>query len=390
MQFIEQRKYYREEILGVFRVPKALFGITDDLNYATFVGQKKMFWTETLMPLLRRFEDEINQQFFSIYAPQFVCRYDYSNVVALQEDFNKKLEQAEKLKNLGYPLNEINKRLELGMDDVNWGDVWWAPFNLVPVSSGDAAAPASTEDPDKGLPAKGTFEVQFAKAFVIKQGLLESRMESKISKYFFEQRKRVLADISEKSAKAINITINWEAEADEFEKVLNPYLKEGINQGIETARDIVPSTIDESIMQTRAASYLSYRLSKSRVIIQKWGELMVREINTAITEGQTINQISELIKARYNVIGNKAKRIARTESTGAINGGQVQYYDEAGVKQKSWVTAGDENVRDSHAILHGETVDINKNFSNGLSYPGGDGPAEEVINCRCTLIGKAI
>ena len=48
-QYIEQRQYLREEILGVFRVPKAMFSITEGLNYATFAGQKRVFWEDTLI-----------------------------------------------------------------------------------------------------------------------------------------------------------------------------------------------------------------------------------------------------------------------------------------------------------------------------------------------------
>lgn len=47
----------------------------------------------------------------------------------------------------------------------------------------------------------------------------------------------------------------------------------------------------------------------------------------------------------------------------------------------------DGRTRHSHAKLDGETIDTNKTFSNGCKYPGDpDGVAEEIYNCRCTLI----
>ena len=78
--------------------------------------------------------------------------------------------------------------------------------------------------------------------------------------------------------------------------------------------------------------------------------------------------------------------IARTESTGAVNGGSEAYYKEAGVMKKEWLTARDEHVRETHKAIEGEEVPTNADFSNGLAYPGDmKGAADEIVNCRCTI-----
>lgn len=54
---------------------------------------------------------------------------------------------------------------------------------------------------------------------------------------------------------------------------------------------------------------------------------------------------------------------------------------------KIWKTAGDNLVRDSHAAIDGEEVDINALFSNGLKRPKDpNGRPEEIYNCRCTIL----
>ena len=54
---------------------------------------------------------------------------------------------------------------------------------------------------------------------------------------------------------------------------------------------------------------------------------------------------------------------------------------------KIWRTSGDNRVRDSHAAIDGEEVDINALFSNGLKRPKDpNGRPEEVYNCRCTIL----
>ncbi len=388
MQFLEQRKYNREEMLGIFRVPKAMFAITDDLNYATFIGQKKIFWTDTIIPLIKRIEEEINAQFFARFAPDLVCRFDFSNILALQEELKEKLEAAERLQRLGYPVNQINKRLQLGFDDVAWGNVWWAPINLVPISGPESplATPLTTDplpsDTPKALVTE--IEVRFEKLFIVKQTRLETQMESKVKRYFFEQRKRVFDNLTntDKAIKGpIRLNINWGKETDIFAALMGPFLSEGIQQGALTAKDLIGGDVNEDVLRGRLVSYLAIRTESTRAIVQRWGEEIVSVVADGITLGQTIDEISSTIRDKYNVIGSKAKMIARTESTGALNGGSLQYYDLAGVKRKKWVTAGDEHVRDSHKRVNGETVDINKKFSNGLDFPGGEGPAEEVINC---------
>jgi hypothetical protein len=56
------------------------------------------------------------------------------------------------------------------------------------------------------------------------------------------------------------------------------------------------------------------------------------------------------------------------------------------MRSKQWLTQGDDRVRDTHAAIDGERVDIGAAFSNGLRYPHDPvGPASEVVNCRCSL-----
>ncbi len=88
--------------------------------------------------------------------------------------------------------------------------------------------------------------------------------------------------------------------------------------------------------------------------------------------------------------------MARTETGSASNFGSRAAAGEAGMKSKSWISAGDEKVRDSHARLDAQTtkhpIPIDKPFDlgrNELMYPwdgslGAD--AGEIINCRCTVL----
>lgn len=78
--------------------------------------------------------------------------------------------------------------------------------------------------------------------------------------------------------------------------------------------------------------------------------------------------------------------IARTEVHNATQYGTLEGYKQAGLTTKIWVSVMDEATRESHASIDGEERPMNTPFSNGLMLPGDpNGPAEETINCRCTI-----
>jgi uncharacterized protein with gpF-like domain len=86
----------------------------------------------------------------------------------------------------------------------------------------------------------------------------------------------------------------------------------------------------------------------------------------------------------------RANLIARTETHGAANYGAMGAAAETGLTlRKVWIAAEDERTREEHAAMNGTAVDMGAAFDFGaysLMYPGDpSGPAEAVINCRCTL-----
>jgi len=98
----------------------------------------------------------------------------------------------------------------------------------------------------------------------------------------------------------------------------------------------------------------------------------------------------------------RANTIARTEVLTAVSQGQSIKVEKLSNEipnfkdnlLKTWITAQDGQVRSplngdkaNHVILDGEEVASDKSFSNGLDFPReAKGPAEEVINCRCSVI----
>lgn len=98
-----------------------------------------------------------------------------------------------------------------------------------------------------------------------------------------------------------------------------------------------------------------------------------------------------LIDADRSHWQTRAAAIARTESTAAANYGTLSALADEGVARKEWLAAGDSRTRPSHAAASGQVVPLVEPFRVGdvLMIQPGDpsAPADEVVNCRCTLLG---
>lgn len=85
--FLELLKYIRETINAVFKVPPYKAGILEYANYANSTQQQESFWTDGVMPLLRRIQDIINKDFIWKYFDEnHELKFNTSNIAALQGD----------------------------------------------------------------------------------------------------------------------------------------------------------------------------------------------------------------------------------------------------------------------------------------------------------------
>ena len=127
-----------------------------------------------------------------------------------------------------------------------------------------------------------------------------------------------------------------------------------------------------------------------------------KNLNNALTQGiiqgEGIEKVANRVATSLSMKNkNMSFTFARTAMTGAQNAGRDQSLMDAkakGIKLiKQWMATLDNHTRDTHAAIDGETIKVGDKwhpmtFSNGCRYPGDpNGPAHEVYNCRCTLVG---
>lgn len=122
------------------------------------------------------------------------------------------------------------------------------------------------------------------------------------------------------------------------------------------------------------------------------GQIISDAIEVGLRDSMSVKQIAKLVDQTAFGTGAsyRSVMIARTETVGALNQGEFDTATETQViAGKEWLTQGDDRVRDSHYDCEAEgMIALDDQFeSNGLLRPGDPaGDAEDVINCRCTLL----
>lgn len=163
--------------------------------------------------------------------------------------------------------------------------------------------------------------------------------------------------------------------------ITDTYIKAGVTLG------------QEIVIQKREVSYdLEKAIADEIEILRELTDLqsstvdqIEKVIAKGISEGKTTAELTEILLDSGIFSPMRALRIARTITGAGSSRGQLLSGILAGADTKSWLSAGDSHVRDSHQRMNGETRPINELYSNGARYPIDPRlPVGERVNCRCS------
>lgn len=417
MEFKEVMNMSVEDILAVLGVPKTEIFRYDDVRKETAEVQDRALWTKNLVPEMAYIEDILWSNVFSQRGDrQTYGLFDKSTIPALREDDKAKAEAAKIYFEMGYPINMLNERFNLGMEEVEWGDTGFLPMNLVPVDQvlnpteepvdnvNPALPPPDDEEDDAKAIAtrqslltdtKGARRRAGALAFQRRLRPLEARFAHALKKFFFSMRQDIIevymsetrgisAMIVQKDSMLNKMSLIIAKHRGKLKAVAEPHVKAAIKEGADRLSDF---GIAFNITNPQAHELLGERTGKITRITRTIEVQIRRQITSGYEENETVLQIADRLRNVFNFASSRSMTIARTEMSNAANQSGVLAEKNAGILRHEWATAGDEAVRDSHVAVDGEVVPVDSNFSNGLAFPGDpSGAAEEVINCRCTTI----
>lgn len=421
MQFLEQRRWNREEIAMVFGVPKFFLGVTDDLNYATAKSAERVLWTSTLIPLGRMIADQLEAQLFqhreAVAHDVIWGEFDTSRIEALREDLSVKLTSAEALRRLGYPLNEINERLDLGMEAQEGGDVGLLPMGLAPADEvaegleldddlgsifGPIEAPQPTETPE-GAAAPGRARGRSRRLQLwetIARSAMdpaEKRFRRRLNGYLRGRRAEVLSFLNGNARGTRTPTSSGvEAFLVEAEERWNEMLRKQLDPIYRHAIDSGAGSIGSQIgglqhFDMESPEVLRF-LAEKEIRVEKVNETILNNIRhqllRGMAEGETVTELQDRVRHTFNVTRSRARTIARTEAAQTVNGARQLAMEAEGIERIEWITSGDAHVRPEHVLLDGEIRNLGDTFAPGvtLRHPGDMAcqDASQIVNCRCT------
>jgi HK97 family phage portal protein len=403
MDFLEQRRFTRDEIMAMFRVPKPVLGITEDVNRANAEATDYVFAKRVVSPRMRFITTTLTE----FYLPLFgLSTSEYRLWHSDPVPQNKESDLAYKKLALETGLRTRNElREEQGLKGLPDGDILLVPGTLKPIDLilNPPLPPANPTGVNP--PPKKTVEKEAAADKVagrVKFVISEIKKRTKDYKRLLtEQRAQLvgkLADDAGTKAFAVLKEDTSPERANELVRFLFSDWNDWIGLLLEPTRDTLTASYDEAgrqavaqldidltfdLRHARAISWLETNaLNHATSIADTVRSEITHRIIHGVEEGLGADDIAASIGEFFDTQSQwRALRIARTEVISAYAEGSMEGYRQAGiVKTKRWITAGDARV-DPECQMNEEqgSIALNLNFTTGHDAP----PVH--ANCRCTI-----
>ena len=167
MDFLELLNLSAREIALCFGVPAQLIGIPEANTYSNMETAKLALYEDTIIPLLRRIESDLNEFLMPLYDGNLRLQYDLESIPAMAEKTKQVYTNVSTAVSQGI-MTRNEARNKLGLDQVEGGDELYIPSNLFPI--GEANTGSSEEDNEKPVDAEGN-EKLYDIAYGIKEAV---------------------------------------------------------------------------------------------------------------------------------------------------------------------------------------------------------------------------
>ena len=159
LDFIEQQKLMRDDVLAVFKVPKTILGLTDDVNKANADATTLAFMERVVTPRMIKFVGTLTEILLPMFTDNANLFLDFTD--PSPQDTEMKLKRYESGRKLGWlSANEV--RAEENMEPVEGGDDY-TPVGGAPFGAPKLGEPAATPSPAGGKGLAGVLQRAFGK-----------------------------------------------------------------------------------------------------------------------------------------------------------------------------------------------------------------------------------
>lgn len=130
MDFLEQQKFSRDKIFSIFRVPKSIIAISDDVNRANAETGAYAFARWTIKAKMKRIVEQLNEFLVPLYGDDLFL--DFEDPVPENRELELLAYEKALSMNGWMTINEV-RELE-GLKPVEGGDVVFRPIASVPIN----------------------------------------------------------------------------------------------------------------------------------------------------------------------------------------------------------------------------------------------------------------
>lgn len=437
MQFLETRKFLRQEIFAILKVPESLAGFTSDLNDGGAGGSldaaKASFIESTVTSLCQRIECAL-APIVESFGADLVGWFDVDSLPIMQAARRTRWETGSKMFAMGVPVEDINTNLDLGLPAQPWYKNGYLPFNLQEAgapqelpSESDPNEPEPDNDPDDtksnpfsrmlklltGIKAPATAPVEKIHAANLWKKRMNFRKShvnlfaGKIGKVLMKYRASTLAKLDEAHLRKDFSTFDAKGLVDiifsqlAFGKSLNDELSTPITATLQAAAENMRSEIGiDDPWKYPSKDVLAYLHSRTQKI-QDCGETVRNQLNTSLEEGiskgETHDELAARVKAVFTKLAdNEAKRIARTEVNSATCKAGFFAMTDAGIEYKSWLGSHGPHARPEHQAVEDATIDEPILVTDAFNVDGDEmmhpldgslgASLDNIINCQCDVL----
>jgi HK97 family phage portal protein len=409
MDFLEQRRYTRDEILGIFRVPKSILGIVEDVNRANAEATEYIFAKRVIKPRMQFIADRLNEFYLPLFGlDQNKYYFEFEDPVPQNRELE--LRERESGINSGY-MTPNEAREEIGLDPIEGGDelknINASPFSFQDPNADPNADPNQDNAPPKKNPPPNPDDNQdeppqksARKITKSLEKVVENRIKyinSEIKKrkgtfktIYLGQKDYLVSRIkSKKSIKAAGDELvdyvfeDWEDQIDILKEAINDTLKASLAHSGKAALAQLGLEMSFDLENPRVIAWLQdnvvrHARSVANTVKDEVGKLII----AGVEAGKGAADIASAIAGYFDEgAGWKALRVARSEVVNGYAQGSKEGYKQSGVVQKkAWLTNGVDPCPECEENADEGEIPLEQDFQSGDDVPGAH------PNCRCVIL----
>lgn len=370
-QYAETKQLSREDVAAAYHVNPSLIWHTTTQTYASAKDNARALYADCLGPTLQMLQQRINSFLLPMIGADPRTYVEFDMTEKLKGSFEERASILQSA--VGGPWMTRNEaRADNNLPPVEGGDELIVPLNVV---EGGQASPTDTHMENAGCTChlhKGKAEPIRLKAKSSKDE--DEQMAAILKKFFKRQASSVIPKIGAKAASW------WDEERwnEELADDLEPLIDKIADAHGKEAADALGSKYAPQLTR----KYLR-KLSEGRATAIN--DATYKKLQEALeSEEETPEKVFE--KRENADSGTFGRSLATAVAGWAMTREAPQQAEAQGIHktvEKVWITG--DNPRPEHAMMNGETVPIDQEFSNGCFWPGDDnGDPDTTCGCNCS------